>query len=103
MSHDVNKTWLSRRRFMQGAGLMAAGAAASPLFGRQARAASVEEEVRFAGGLRELVQYPQKRPLIRDHPAAASGNAVRGLQPRRHHAQRCFLRALPPGEYSLVD
>jgi len=65
MSHDVNKTWLSRRRFMQGAGLMAAGAAASPLFGRQARAASVEEEVRFAGGLRELVQYPQKRPLIR--------------------------------------
>src|SRR5471032_3226761 len=63
--HLIEKALLSRRRFMRGAGLMAAGAAASPLLGLGARAAAVEEDVSFAGGLRELVQYPQKRPLIR--------------------------------------
>jgi sulfite dehydrogenase len=65
MSHHLKQALLSRRRFMQGAGLMAAGAAASPLLGFNASAATVREDVSFAGGLRELVQYPQKRPLIR--------------------------------------
>ena len=50
---------LMRRRCLQGLGLL--GLAGSGL----ARAQSVKEEVSFAGGERQLVSYPQKRPLIR--------------------------------------
>lgn len=56
---------LSRRRFMQGAGLAAAGLAATPLASLAASARAPAEGVTFADGPRELVAYPQKRPLIR--------------------------------------
>lgn len=49
----------SRRRFVQGAGLLALGA--SPL----AAGRDTGDGVTFADGPRPLVTYPQKRPLIR--------------------------------------
>lgn len=53
----------SRRRFMRRAGVLATGLAALPLRGMAAPAEG--EGVTFADGPRELVAYPQKRPLIR--------------------------------------
>lgn len=54
---------LNRRRFLKAAGLMAAGAALS---GRLAKAWAGETvTLPFENGERELVAYPQKRPLIR--------------------------------------
>ena len=53
---------VSRRVFLQRAGAL--GLAATPL---ASLAAGVEEDVPFADGPRELVTYPQKRPLIRVH------------------------------------
>ena len=60
--NDGNRSMVSRRRFLQHAG--AVGLAASPL---ASLAAGVDEGVSFADGPRELVRYPQKRPLIRVH------------------------------------
>ena len=60
--NDRNRSMVSRRHFLQRAG--AVGLAASPL---ASLAAGVEEGVSFADGPRELVTYPQKRPLIRVH------------------------------------
>ena len=54
---------VSRRLFLQRAG--AFGLAATPL--AALAGAAVEEGVTFADGPRELVTYPQKRPLIRVH------------------------------------
>jgi DMSO/TMAO reductase YedYZ molybdopterin-dependent catalytic subunit len=55
---------VDRRRFLQQAGLLAAGAALS---GPLTRVLAAEEHVTlpFENGERELVAYPQKRPLIR--------------------------------------
>lgn len=54
---------LNRRRFLKAAGLMAAGASLS---GRLAKAWAGETvTLPFENGERELVAYPQKRPLIR--------------------------------------
>lgn len=55
----------SRRRFMQHVGALATGLAALPLQGIAASAQAPAEGVTFADGPRELVAYPQKRPLIR--------------------------------------
>ena len=57
-----NRSSFSRRGFLRRAGAM--GLAASPL---ASLAAGVDEGVTFADGPRELVAYPQKRPLIRVH------------------------------------
>jgi sulfite dehydrogenase len=54
---------LDRRHFITGAGGLAAALAGSKLTGRRAWAQSAE--LPFANGERPLVQYPQKRPLIR--------------------------------------
>lgn len=54
---------LLRRRFMRNAGLLAL--ASTPLASLTARAMDTGEGVTFADGERELVAYPQKRPLIR--------------------------------------
>ncbi len=62
-SNNQNRPTLSRRRFLQRAG--AIGMAASPL--AALAAGGVAENVSFADGPRELVAYPQKRPLIRVH------------------------------------
>ena len=62
-SNNQNRPTLSRRRFLQRAGAM--GMAASPL--AALAAGGVAESVSFADGPRELVAYPQKRPLIRVH------------------------------------
>ena len=59
-SNKQNGSTLSRRGFLQRASAM--GLAASPL---ASLAASVKEDISFADGPRELVAYPQKRPLIR--------------------------------------
>ena len=61
-TNNRNRASVSRRGFLQRAG--AIGLAASPL---ASLAAGVEEGVTFADGPRELVTYPQKRPLIRVH------------------------------------
>src|ERR1041385_1529538 len=53
---------LDRRRFLHGAGRLAAVLAGGKLLGRRAWAQSVT--MPFANGARPLVQYPQKRPLI---------------------------------------
>jgi len=53
------RSTVSRRLFLQRAG--AFGLAATPLAGLAA--AAVEEGVTFADGPRELVTYPQKRPI----------------------------------------
>jgi sulfite dehydrogenase (cytochrome) subunit A len=53
---------LDRRRFLRSAGLLAAGLGAMPsttLFGQNT------VTMPFANGVRDLVKYPQKRPLIR--------------------------------------
>ena len=55
----------SRRRFIRGAGLLAAGLAANPLASLAATVPANEDGVTFADGPRELIAYPQKRPLIR--------------------------------------
>jgi sulfite dehydrogenase len=55
----------SRRRFMRNASLVAAGLTATPLASLAATAKFQTEDVTFADGPRELVAYPQKRPLIR--------------------------------------
>lgn len=55
----------ARRRFVQGAGLLAL--AATPLGAMAARAVDTGEGVTFANGPRPLVKYPGKRPLIRVH------------------------------------
>ena len=54
---------LERRQFIQGAGGLAAAIAASRLTGRRAWAQPAALPV--ANGERPLVQYPQKRPLLR--------------------------------------
>ena len=54
---------LSRRRFMRNASLLAL--ASTPLASLTARAMDTGEGVTFADGERDLVAYPQKRPLIR--------------------------------------
>ena len=62
-SNDQKRFTVSRRHFLQRAG--AWGLAASPL---SAFAGSgVDEGITFADGPRELIAYPQKRPLIRVH------------------------------------
>jgi sulfite dehydrogenase len=54
---------LDRRQFIQGASGLATALAASKLVGRSAWAQAVT--MPFANGARPLVQYPQKRPMIR--------------------------------------
>jgi DMSO/TMAO reductase YedYZ molybdopterin-dependent catalytic subunit len=54
---------LDRRQFIQGAGGLAAALATSRLTGRRAWADSAT--LPFVNGERPLVQYPQKRPLLR--------------------------------------
>jgi len=54
---------LDRRQFIAGAGGLAAVLASSKLAGRRAWAQPVT--LLFANGERQLVQYPQKRPLIK--------------------------------------
>jgi sulfite dehydrogenase len=54
---------LDRRQFITGAGGLAAALAGGSLLGRRAWAEPVT--LPFANGERPLVQYPQKRPLIR--------------------------------------
>ncbi|MEC5212029.1 sulfite dehydrogenase [Polaromonas sp. CG_9.5] len=61
-AHQDSQSASSRRRFVQGAGLLALGA--SPL-SVLATARDTGEGVTFADGPRPLVTYPQKRPLIR--------------------------------------
>ena len=61
--HDAQRA-PSRRRFVQGAGLLALGA--SPL-AALAAGRDTGEGVTFADGPRPMVTYPQKRPLIRVH------------------------------------
>jgi sulfite dehydrogenase len=61
-TNNRSRSTVSRRSFLQRAGAM--GLAASPL---ATLAGGVEEGVTFADGPRELVTYPQKRPLIRVH------------------------------------
>ena len=56
-------TW-ERRRFLQRLGWIGVAASNATLLSYGA-AAAVTEDVAFAGGQRELVKYPQKRPLIR--------------------------------------
>ena len=58
-------TLIARRGFLQRAGLLTAGLAAHPLASFAATAPA--EGLTFADGPRELVQYPEKRPLIRVH------------------------------------
>ncbi|ALI02896.1 protein-methionine-sulfoxide reductase catalytic subunit MsrP [Pseudomonas sp. FW306-02-F02-AA] len=60
MSID-NRNTIKRRVFLQGASLVAAGLAFKPL---HSRAAETEAQD-FSNGTRELVAYPQKRPLMR--------------------------------------
>ena len=62
-SNNQNRSTASRRHFLQRAGAL--GLAVSPLAGLAA--GGVEEGVSFADGPRELIAYPQKRPLIRVH------------------------------------
>ena len=62
-TNNRNRATFSRRGFLQRAGAM--GLAATPL--ATLAAGGVEEGVTFADGPRELVAYPQKRPLIRVH------------------------------------
>jgi DMSO/TMAO reductase YedYZ molybdopterin-dependent catalytic subunit len=52
-----------RRQFLKRTGGLAVGIAGAQLIGRRAFAQSVE--LPFGNGARPLVQYPQKRPLIR--------------------------------------
>ena len=54
---------LDRRQFIQGAGGLAAALATSRLTGRRAWADSAT--LPFVNGERPLVQYPQKRPMLR--------------------------------------
>ena len=61
-TNNRSRSTVSRRSFLQRAGAM--GLATSPL---ATLAGGVEEGVTFADGPRELVTYPQKRPLIRVH------------------------------------
>ena len=58
----MNPIRLDRRQFIQGAGALALGAA---LRGRLGADPSEGVTLPFANGERELVAYPQKRPLIR--------------------------------------
>ena len=57
-------TAMERREFLRTASLMAAGAAAGGSWGRAATADG-RVMLPFENGARELVAYPQKRPLIR--------------------------------------
>jgi len=52
---------LNRRRLIQGAGMALLGLAATPLRGLAQATATLA----FANGERELIAYPQKRPLLR--------------------------------------
>jgi sulfite dehydrogenase len=65
MSDTKNRTISSaaRRQFVRRAGALAAGLTAMPVAGLAAAAA--KEDLAFADGPRELIAYPQKRPLIR--------------------------------------
>lgn len=62
-SYKQNRSMLSRRDFLQRAAAL--GLAASPVAALATTTA--EEGVSFADGPRELIAYPQKRPLIRVH------------------------------------
>ncbi|MNQ56629.1 TMAO/DMSO reductase [compost metagenome] len=59
MSSPDKPTRFNRRLFLQGTGLAAVGLALSPL-----RSHAETELQDFANGARELVSYPQKRPLM---------------------------------------
>lgn len=57
---------LDRRQLITGAGGLAAALAAGKLFGRRAWAQpAAPSSLPFSNGERPLVQYPQKRPMIR--------------------------------------
>jgi DMSO/TMAO reductase YedYZ molybdopterin-dependent catalytic subunit len=64
VEHSFNPKALERRRFLQRLGCLSLAASGGPLLTPGA-AAAVTENVIFADGPRELVKYPQKRPLIR--------------------------------------
>jgi len=61
--HDSARPFEGRRRFIRHTGFIAAGLAAAP--GASLAAIAKDDGVSFADGPRELVSYPQKRPLIR--------------------------------------
>ena len=60
-----NDRTFARRQFMRGAGLLAM--ASSPMAALAAKITDTGEGVTFADGPRPLVNYPQKRPMIRVH------------------------------------
>jgi DMSO/TMAO reductase YedYZ molybdopterin-dependent catalytic subunit len=62
-SADPVRPLPARRRFVQGAGLLALGA--SPLGALAAQAVRAGDGVTLADGPRPLVRYPGKRPLVR--------------------------------------
>lgn len=60
MKSNNEKHPLNRRDFLQGMSIVAAGLAFAPL-----RSQAATETLNFGNGTRELVAYPQKRPLLR--------------------------------------
>jgi len=60
MTDGHNTKHLLRRRLLAGG----AGALAAAAFGRSALAQSAGVELPFVNGKRNLVAYPEKRPLI---------------------------------------
>lgn len=58
MPHSSDSSAQSRRAFLRNAAIAAAGLTAAPLLAQSVK-------LPFANGDRELVRYPQKRPLIR--------------------------------------
>ncbi|MGZ4964919.1 MAG: SorA family sulfite dehydrogenase catalytic subunit [Limisphaerales bacterium] len=58
MPHTPASSAISRRKFLRNAAIAAAGLTAAPLLAESIK-------LPFANGERQLVKYPQKRPLIR--------------------------------------
>lgn len=63
MDHETERTALARRRFLERIALLGLAGSTGSVFAANRPAPS--EGVTFADGPRELVVYPQKRPLIR--------------------------------------
>lgn len=62
---DTDAQSLARRRFLQRLGWVGLAASGTSLLSSSVVAATVTEDVSFTDGPRELITYPQKRPLIR--------------------------------------
>ena len=90
---------LSRRRFIQGAAMAGAALAAA-----RAGMAADTVQLPFANGEREIVKYPQKRPLIRlttrppqlETPMSVFNEGV--LTPNDAFFVRYHLTVSPPAE-----